>query len=218
VKLVDHTRESLIAYVAAQCAQVVPDGREAAFAGAVAAHIDEALARLHRCINACAPWRPDEFNVLQSSQHTTFLYFLANTIWTRSGDGAAATRLFLMNKAFNGIDLFYEIAMPEVFYIGHSLGIVLAKASYGNHLVLYQGVTVGRHKDQVPRIGERVILYPGTSVAGRAVVEDDCVVSQGVRVINKHVPKGSIVFATEKPGELAFRPRPADLLEEYFRL
>jgi serine O-acetyltransferase len=218
LKLKDHTRESLIAYTTAQCAAVVPDGREDAFRSVVGAHIDEALARLHRCINACAPWRPDEFNVLQSSQHTIYLYFLSNTIWQRSGDTAAATRLFLMNKAFNGIDLFYEIAMPEVFYIGHSVGIVLAKATYGNFLVLYQGVTVGRHKDQIPAIGERVVLYPYTAVAGRAVIEDDCVISQGTRVINKRVPAGSLVFAGDRPGELAFRPRPDDLLQEYFRL
>ncbi|HEX3700932.1 MAG TPA: hypothetical protein VHV27_09695 [Phenylobacterium sp.] len=218
MKLLDHTRDSLAGYLAAQCAQVVPDGRDAAFKAAVLAHIDEALERMHRCVNACAPWRPDEFNVLQSSQHTIFLYFLANTIWRRSGDAAAATRLFLMNKAFNGIDLFYEIAMPEVFYIGHSLGIVLAKATYGNFLVLYQNSTVGRHKDQIPVIGERVVLYPNTAVVGRAVVEDDCVVSQSTSVINKRVPKGSIAFAGDQPGELAFRPRPHDLLKEYFRL
>ena len=217
MKLLDHTRESLIAYTAAQCASVVPDGREAPFRAAVDAHVDEALERLHRCINACAPWRADEFNVLQSSQHCIYLYFLANTIWRRSGDMAAPTRLFLMNKALNGIDLFYEIAMPEVFYIGHSVGIVLAKATYGNHLVLYQNSTVGRHKDQVPVIGDRVVLYPNSAVIGRSVVEDDCVVSQGTSVINKRTPKGSMVFPGA-PGELAFRPRPGDLLQEYFRL
>jgi len=217
VKLKDHTRESLLSYIVAQCAATVPDGREASFRAAADAHLDEALERLHGCINACAPWRPDEFNVLQSSQHTIFLYFLANTIWTRSGDTAAATRLFLMNKALNGIDLFYEIAMPPVFYIGHSLGIVLAKATYGNFLVLYQNSTVGRHKDQIPVIGERVVLYPNTAVIGRSVVEDDAVVSQGVSVVNKHVPKGSMAFAGA-PGELVFRPRPDDLLSEYFRL
>jgi serine O-acetyltransferase len=217
LKLRDHTRESLLAYTVAQCAAVVPDGREAAFRSAVDAHFDEALGRLHRCINACAPWRADEFNVLQSSQHAIYLYFLANTIWKRSGDTAAPTRLFLMNKAFNGIDLFYEIAMPEVFYIGHSVGIVLAKATYGNYLVLYQNSTVGRHKDQIPVLGERVVLYPNTAVIGRSVVEDDTVVSQGVSVVNKRVPKGSIAFAGA-PGELAFRPRPDDLIAEYFRL
>ena len=218
MKLVDHTRESLVAYTAAQCAAVVPDGRDTAFRAAVDAHLDEALERLHRCINGCAPWRLDEFNVLQSSQHCIYLYFLGNTIWKRSGDSAAATRLFLMNKAFNGADMFYELALPEVFYIGHSVGIVLAKATYGNHLVLYQGVTVGRHKDKIPKIGDRVVLYPYSSVVGRAVVEDDCVISQGTRVINNRAPKGSMVFAGQKPGDLAFRPRPDDLLSDYFRL
>jgi serine O-acetyltransferase len=217
VNLRGHTRESLIAYTVAQCAAIVPDGREAVFRALVDAHIDEALARLGRCIDACAPWRPGEFNVLQSSQHTIYLYYLANTIWSRSGDTEAPTRLFLMNKAMNGIDLFYEIAMPEVFYIGHSLGIVLAKATYGEFLVLYQNVTVGRHKDQVPVIGDRVVLYPGSAVAAGSVVEDDVVVSQGVRVINRHVPRGMMAFAGAG-GDLVLRPRPDDLLQEYFRL
>ena len=217
MKLRGHTRASLLAYVTAQCAAIVPDGRETTFRAVADVHFDEALERLHRCINACAPWRPDEFNVLQSSQHTIFLYYLANTIFKRSGDTEAPTRLFLMNKALNGIDLFYEIAMPEVFYIGHSVGIVLAKATYGNYLVLYQNSTVGRHKADIPVLGDRVVLYPNTAVIGRSVVEDDAVVSQGTSVVNKRVPKGSIAFAGA-PGELAFRPRPDDLIGEYFRL
>jgi serine O-acetyltransferase len=217
VKLVDHTRASLLDYVVRQQMAVVPDGREDAFRKAADAHLDEALARLSVCIDGCSPWRPGEFNVLQSSQHTIFLYYLANSIWKGSGDTAAPTRLFLMNKAFNGIDLFYEIAMPAVFYIGHSVGIVLAKATYGNHLVLYQGATVGRHKDQIPVIGNRVVLYPGSAVAAGSVIGDDVVISQGVRVINKTVPDGMIAFAGSG-GDLVLRPRPDDLLAEYFRL
>ena len=112
MKLRDHTRESLLDYITAQCAAITPDGGEVQFRAACDAHLDEALKRLHVCINGCSPWRMDEFNILQSSQHTIFLYYLANTIWTRSGETAAPTRLFLMNKALNGIDLFYEIAMP----------------------------------------------------------------------------------------------------------
>jgi serine O-acetyltransferase len=216
VKLIDHTKASLAAYTAAQCAALIPDGKDAAFLAAVEAHLDEALERLHRCINACAPWRMDQFNYLQSSQYCIYLYYLANTIWRRSGDTAAPTRLFLINKALNGIDLFYEIAMPAEFYIGHSVGIVLAKATYGERLVLYQNVNVGRHKADIPSIGDRVILYPNSSVVGRTVVEDDTVLSQGVKVINRRVPAGSIAFAAEG-GRLSFRPRPADLLGEYFR-
>lgn len=216
MKLVDHTRESLLDYTVAQCAAITPDGREAAFRAAVDAHLDAALERLHRLINACAPWRPDQFNVLQSSQHCIYLYFLANTIWQQSGDTAAPTRLFLMNKALNGIDLFYEIAMPEVFYIGHSVGIVLAKATYGNHLVLYQNSTIGRHKADIPVIGDRVVVYPNSAIIGRSVVGDDAVISQGTSIINKRVPAGQMAFRAGD--DLAFSPRPDDLLAEYFRL
>ena len=217
MNLVGHTRRSLIDYTVAQCANVVPDGREALVGSAVDAHLDEALARLAVCIDACAPWRPGEFNVLQSSQHCIYLYYLSNTIWKRTGDTAAPTRLFLVNKAFNGIDLFYEIEMPPVFYIGHSVGIVLAKATYGNHLVLYQGVTVGRHKADVPVIGERVVLYPHSAVIGRAKVSDGAVLSQGVKAINRSVPKDQVAFAGQT-GELTFRPNPPGLIGEYFRL
>lgn len=217
MKLLDHTRDSLVGYLTAQSAHIVPDGREGEFRKAVDAHLDEALGRMHVCINACAPWRPDQFNVLQSSQHCIFLYYLSNTIHRRSGDTAAATRLFLMNKAFNGIDLFYEIAMPEVFYIGHSVGIVLAKATYGNYLVLYQNSTVGRHKDQIPVIGDRVVLYPNTAVIGRSNIGSDSVLSQGVSAVNKTVPEGVIAFRGAG-SDLAFQPRPDDLLKEYFRL
>ncbi len=216
MKLIDHTADSLAAYVTAQCAAIVPDGREADFRKAVDAHLAEALQRLHRCINACAPWRPDQFNVLQSSQHCIFLYYLANTMYRRSGETAAATRLFLINKALNGIDLFYEIAMPEVFYIGHSTGIVLAKATYGNYLVLYQNINVGRHIADIPVIGDRVILYPKASVVGASVVGAGSVLSQGVSVLGQQVPAGVIAFAGDRGG-LTFKPAPAELWAEYFR-
>jgi serine O-acetyltransferase len=216
LKLLDHTQDSLAAYTAAQIAAIIPDGRSDALRAVVAAHLPETLERLHRCINAVAPWRPDQFNTLQSSQYCTYLYFLANTIWRREGDAASATRLFLLNKALNGIDLFYEIAMPQVFYIGHSVGIVLAKATYGEFLVLYQNSTIGRHKEHIPTIGEGVVVYPNSAIVGRSVVEDGAVISQGTSVINARVPKEHAAFRGAD-GALAFRPSPPGLLSEYFR-
>lgn len=216
MKLVDHTRESLVGYVTAQCAAIVPDGREAEFRKVIDAHFDAALERMHVCINACAPWRPDQFNVLQSSQHCIFLYYLSNTIWKESGETAAPTRLFLMNKAFNGIDLFYEIGMPREFYIGHSVGIVLAKATYGNRLVLYQNSTIGRHKDRIPVIGDGVVVYPNSAIIGRCDVGAGAVVSQGTSVLDATVAAGRLAY-TGPDGRLAFRKAPADILDEYFR-
>ena len=48
---------------------------------------------------------------------------------------------------------------------------------------------LGRHKDQIPVIGDRVVLYPNTAVIGRSVVEDDAVVSdEGCELISRGVP------------------------------
>jgi serine O-acetyltransferase len=217
MNLIGHSRESLADYTAAQIANLVPDGRGGEARASIGRHVDEALDRIGRCIDKVAAWRVGEFNSLHSSQYCQYLYYLANTIWVREKDAATATRIFLLNKAINGIDLFYEIAMPEVFYIGHSVGIVLAKATYGNHLVLYQHANVGRHKADIPVLGDRVILYPGSAVVGRAVVEDGAVLAQGTRAINRRVPANQMAFAGAA-GELTFRPTPDDLIREYFRI
>ena len=207
---------SLIEYVTAQCSHVVPDGRESALRSAVNAHIDDALARMHFCINACASWRADQFNVMQSSQHSIFLYFLSNSIFKTSGNVDAATRLFLVNKAFNGIDLFYEIAMPPIFYIGHTVGIVLAKANYGNRLVLYQNVTIGRHKDRSPLIGDGVVVYPNSAIIGDCKIGDGAVVSQGTSVLDCDIARDRLAFKGSD-GRLSFRDAPKNILDEYFR-
>ena len=111
---------------------------------------------------------------------------------------------------------FYSPISGTIIYKG-ALPAGSGFETYGNHLVLYQNSTVGRHKDQIPVIGDRVVLYPNTAVIGRSVVGDDAVVSQGVSVVNKRVPANSIAFPAGA-GELAFKPRPADLIGEYFRL
>lgn len=217
MKLIDHSPASLADYTAAQVAAVVPDGSRDAMAAVIGRHIDEALARVGHCIDRVAMWRAGEFNYLHSSQYCIYLYYLANTIWKQERDAAAATRLFLLNKALNAIDLFYEIEMPKVFFIGHSVGIVLAKATYGEHLVLYQNSTVGRHRTDIPVVGEGVIIYPNSAVIGRSRVGDGAVLSQGSRVVNAEVPARTMAFPGENGG-LTFRPAPSDLLSDYFRL
>lgn len=154
-----------------------------------------ALMRLNRCINEVRVWSPDQFDVLHSTQYCIFLYYLANTIWRETGNRDVCTLLFLLNKSLNGIDLFYEIEMPEVFFIGHSVGIVLAKATYGNYLVLYQNSTVGKNHGIAPVLEERVIMYPNTAIIGRSHVKAGSVISQGVSVINQDVPGNCLVFS-----------------------
>ncbi|QDZ30547.1 hypothetical protein FAY22_09160 [Noviherbaspirillum sp. UKPF54] len=179
--------------------------------------MDEALSRLGRCIDAVRMWKAGQFNYLNSSQYCIYLYYLANTIWRNEHDATVPTRLFLLNKALNAIDLFYEIEMPEVFFIGHSVGIVLAKATYGNHLVLYQNSTVGKNHGVAPVIGDGVVMYPNTAIIGRCHIGDGTILSQGTSAINCDTP-GNCVAYPGRMGKLVFKPAKRPVLADIFRL
>lgn len=216
MNVVNFTRNELAEYTVKQVAVFFPDGKEAVMKDVVKKNIDEALSRLAVCINSVKTWKKDSFDYLHSSQYCTYLYYLANTIWRNSEEVDVATKLFLLNKMLNGIDLFYEINMPDIFFIGHSSGIVLAKANYSNYLVIYQNSTVGKNHGVAPEIGEGVIMYPHSSIIGRSVVGDRSVIAQGVGVVNKDVPGDCIVF-DGNPGVLNFKSLKRDFIEDFFR-
>ena len=212
--LVNTHRAGLLRYLVRQLDQFFPD--DAPVQDALDAQLDAALRRLERCINAVRMWRAGEFDVLHSSQYAIFLYYLSNTLWRAGGDVRVCTKLFLLNKALNGIDCFYEIALPEVFFIGHSVGIVLAKASYGNHLVLYQNATVGKNHGVAPVLEDGVVLYPHSAVIGRCLVRAGSVIAQGVSVVNRDTDGDCLVFQG-RGGDLLFKPPQRSVLSDIFR-
>lgn len=213
MELVNHTRASLIDYVCAQIGTFFPDGADVR--SPITRNFADAMVRVERCFNANRMWPRGKFNYLQSAQYCLFLYYLANTIWRNESDAGTSTRLFLLNKALNGIDLFYEIAMPDVFALGHSTGIVLAKATYGNYLILHQNCTVGRNHDVAPVLGEGVVMYPGSAIIGRSHIGDRTTLAIGTHVVNRDTPQDCMVFGAAA-GELTFKPRSHRYVEEVF--
>jgi serine O-acetyltransferase len=180
-------------------------------------HLSHALERLCICINSVRWWKKNEFDHLHSSQYTIFLYFLANTIWRETNDTELPTKLFILNKALNGIDLFYEINMPSRFFIGHSLGIVLAKATYADYFAIYQNCTVGKNHGVSPILDEGVLLYPNTAVIGRCHIRARTVVAQGVSIVNQDTPGESTVFSAAN-GRLKFKEVSRNALGDIFRI
>ena len=208
--------DALHNYVGRQLDNFFPDGRGDAERPALQAYLEPALRRLERCIAEVRMWTPGRFDPLHSSQYTIFLYYLANTLWRAGADRALCNKLFGLNKELNGIDLFYEIELPEVFFIGHSVGIVLAKARYGNRLVLYQNSTVGKNHGEAPVLGDGVVMYAGTAIIGRCEIRAGTVVSQGTSIVNRSTPGNCMVFPGEAGG-LVVKPPTRDVLADLFR-
>jgi serine O-acetyltransferase len=168
-----------------------------------------ALRRTHACINKIKTAK-NGFEYLNSSHYATFLYFLSNECSRLTGGLNDAKRVFLLNKALNGIDLFYEIQMPDVFVLGHTVGMVFAKATYGSHCVFHQGCTVGRDREDRPILERGVVLYPNSSVIGSCRVRENTVLAPGVQLVNRDTPGNCIVFLGEK-GQPFFKP-----VKEYY--
>ena len=172
------------------CAQIenfVPDGYDCG--PLVRQFISIAYERTTYCISRIRAWKAAPFDYLVSGQYATFLYFLGNTIWRETGSKDVPTRLFLLSKALNSAELFYELELPDVFFLSHTQGIVLAKAAYGRGLVLHQNCTVGRKgPDERPVIEEKVVLFPGAMVIGSCHLRPETVVGPGVVLVDCETP------------------------------
>ena len=167
-------------------------------------NISIAMQRARNCI-AKIKAAKNGFEYLNSSHYATFLYFLSHELGQHETGMKDATRIFLLNKALNGIDLYYEIQMPEVFSVAHTVGMVFAKATYGSHCVFHQGCTVGRNLDARPILEPGVVLYPHSSVIGSCLVRKNTVIAPGVHLVNMDTPGDCIVFYGDN-GRPIFKP------------
>lgn len=137
------------------------------------------------------------FNPFHSGQYTIFLYFLSNTVFSKYPElRTLADRIYYLNKALNGIDLFYEIDMPEAFFLDHPVGTVLGRADYGENFSFSQGCTVGNNKGVYPVIGSDVKMMSDSKIVGRCQIGDHVIVSANAYIKDTDIPPYSIVFGS----------------------
>jgi len=202
----------LAGFVARQLQNTYPDGHEAL--PSLQAALPAALERTRRCVAGVKAWQAG-FDPLVSGQYATFLYFLSNEVGAAGGDTATAVRLFLLNKALHGLELFHDVPLPEVFMLGHTPGIVFAKATYGNQLMLHQGCTVGRKMNgDRPVLERRVVLFPNAMVIGRCHVRENTVLAPGVVLVDTDTPGDCHVLPG--PDGPVFKPARRDVWRDYF--
>jgi serine O-acetyltransferase len=101
--------------------------------------------------------------------------------------------------SLTGIDIHPGATLGKYFFIDHGTGIVIGESTVvGEHVKLYQGVTLGalstkggqllKNLKRHPTIGDRVTIYSGASIlGGNTVIGHDCVIGGNV-FITKSVP------------------------------
>lgn len=205
----------LTCYVVTQLHNMFPAGSLEQDVETMIDIMPRALERMRPILGAVRAFEPDIFNHFNSLQYATLLYLLGNEHWRVDPSGLIADRLFCLNRALNAMDLFYSVEMPEVFFVSHGVGAVLGNATYGNRLVFFQNVTVGRVGDHRPSIGENVVLFPGVTITGRSEIGNNSVVAAGAILHGISVPDNVVVIPSG--AGLVFRPLKRDYLNLYFR-
>ena len=102
-----------------------------------------------------------------------------------------------------GIDIHPGAVIGDHFFIDHGTGIVIGETAHiGNHVKLYQGVTLGalsvdkslgftkRH----PTVEDHVIIYSGATILGGETVIGHHSVIGGNVWLTKSIPHGSLVY------------------------
>ncbi len=118
-----------------------------------------------------------------------------------------------------GVDLHPGARIGTHFFIDHCVGVVIGEtATIGNHVKLYQGVTLGAKSFEVdeagnpvkgvkrhPDIGDHVTIYAhATILGGETRIGEHCVIGGNVWLLES-VPAHSIVYF--KGDDLVVRPR-----------
>ena len=133
------------------------------------------------------------FNMFHSGQYCIFLYYLSNEIW-KSGNSILADKIYYLNKIMNGVDLFYEVELPDYFSLDHPVGSVIGRAHYSNGFSFSQNCTVGNNKGIYPVLGKNFIMCANSMIIGNCHVGDNVTLGAGCLVKDQDIPSNSLVF------------------------
>lgn len=108
-----------------------------------------------------------------------------------------------------GIDIHPGATIGKYFFIDHGTGVVIGETTtIGDHVKLYQGVTLGAKSFEVnpdgslvkgikrhPDIGNHVVIYAGATIlGGNTVIGDNCVIGGNVWLTHS-VEEGKTIIA-----------------------
>lgn len=206
-------------YLTNQIVHFFPDN-STDWKAAVASCCREALERLEHCFSYIpGKYYQDNgvpvFNHMNSDHYATFLYFLANQAYL-AGNIPLAERAFYLNKALNGLDLFYSVNMPNIFLLVHPVGSVIGNAKFSDYLVIYQNVTIGSDKDGIyPAFDGANVLYSGSSVIGDCRIGKNSVIGARSFVRKMNKSEDSRVYSGMYPN-IRSTPNNRSVIEDFF--
>lgn len=137
------------------------------------------------------------FSPFQSAQYSIFLYYLSFLINKNNNEAHnLADKVYYLNKALNGVDLFYEVELPNIFMTDHPVGSVIGRGIFNDYFSFSHGCTVGNNKGIYPSFGSHVTLYKGATIIGNCKIGSNVIISANTYIKDTDIPSNVIVFGS----------------------
>jgi serine O-acetyltransferase len=143
--------------------------------------------------------------VANNAQYTIFLYHLSRAAFA-AGEREKADRIYSLLRMASGIDLYYEVELPDLWFCDHPLGTVIGRGRFDKaaSLVLSQNCNIGNNKQTYPVINGNLYMYPNSSLLGDARIEGNVVLGNGACAIDAGTLKDCMVFG--RSPDLTIKP------------
>lgn len=152
---------------------------------------------------------------LLNADHLCICFYLYSYECFKKKKIDLAKKFFLLNKIFNGIDLFYKIKMPKIFMFCHPQGSVIGNAEFSNYCIFFQNITIGRKGKNYPKFSEGIIFYPGSKIIGKCKVGKNVIFAPDSSIIDTNVPSNTLVSG-RYPNNL-FKKNKHNIISEFFK-
>ncbi len=135
--------------------------------------------------------------------HVVSMYREAHELWM-AGKREEALRINYECHSKMGADIHPAAKIGNSFFIDHATGIVIGEtAEIGNHVMMYQGVTLGgvstKKGKRHPTIGNNVVIGTGAIILGAIKIGDNVRIGAS-SVVLKNIPDDCTVVGV--PGEI----------------
>jgi serine O-acetyltransferase len=133
--------------------------------------------------------------VAHNAQCTILLYHLARAAHEKHGR-VVADKIYMLLRIVSSADLYYEVALPELWACDHPLGSVIGRGGFSRQSTLFfsQNCNVGNNRGVYPRVTGNLHMMANSSLLGDTQVVGNVVLSNGACALDAGKLADCIVF------------------------
>ena len=138
-----------------------------------------------------------EIILLYPGLHAMIAHCLAHALWKRNIPFFPRA-ISQLARFLTGIEIHPGAQIGEGLFIDHGMGVVIGEtAIIGNHVTLFQGVTLGGTGKETgkrhPTLGNNVVVGTGAKILGNITIGDNSYVGANAVVIKNVPPNATVV-------------------------